>query len=84
MNLKHSQHLEKLNNNTEAQFYKIHTPFDDPVQRYIVSTPQTRDICNKAELVGVEYTEMLKKATANALKFFPNNGKLKNLKQDNL
>lgn len=83
MNMKHPQHLEKLNNNPEAQFYKIHTNFDDPVQRYIVSTPQTRDICNKAEVVGIEYTDKLKQASANALKFFPNNGKFKNLKQDN-
>lgn len=61
------QYLTKLDGSANSPFYAIGGDFPSPVQRYICSTPETRDICNQPEIYGVEYTNRLCRAVTRAL-----------------
>ncbi|MBT3220853.1 MAG: hypothetical protein HN348_17350 [Proteobacteria bacterium] len=65
------QYLTKLNSSTEAAYYSVGGEFASRVERYIVSTAETRDICNQPELVGCEYTNKLRDAVTKALVHAP-------------
>ncbi len=43
---------------------------DSPLRRFIFSTPQTADIVNKPEIMGVEYTEKLEEGITTFLRAF--------------
>ncbi len=62
--------LKTINQSEDISIYKIESNFPKEIDRYIISTPETRDICNKPEVLGVEYTEKLKTAVAKSLKHF--------------
>ncbi|MCB0331306.1 MAG: hypothetical protein KDD70_16665 [Bdellovibrionales bacterium] len=50
----------------EFSLYEIVPQTGEKVTRYVVSTPETRAICNDPMIVGVRYTEMLKEACVKA------------------
>lgn len=57
----------------EISYYRISDNTDSPIDRYVISTPQTRKICNVPELLGVEYTDHMLKAMIAAFKHLPDN-----------
>ena len=61
------QYLTKLNDSQDAAYYAIEGDFSSRVERYVVSTPESRDIVNRPELVGCDYTERLQTAMTKAL-----------------
>ena len=65
------QYIERINNHPNAKYYKIHGDFSDNLKRYIVTTPETRNICNKPEIMGIDFTEMMTKAMTSSLINFP-------------
>lgn len=54
-----------------AAWYALQGEPDCPTERYVLSTPQTRAICNKPELLGVAYTDALRQAMALGLAAAP-------------
>jgi hypothetical protein len=64
-------HLELINKYPEITYYQLKGEDDNPVERYVISTPETRKICNIPELVGVEYTLLMQQAMISALKKLP-------------
>jgi hypoxanthine-guanine phosphoribosyltransferase len=54
-----------------ASWYAVRGEPGCPAERYVLSTPFTRDICNKPELLGVAYTEALCRAMAQGLAAAP-------------
>ncbi len=55
----------------DIAIYEICGYPDEGIKRYIVSTAQTRAICNKPEITGLEYTTKLRAAVTLALQHFP-------------
>ncbi len=57
------EYLERLDRGgqdlEQAAWYAIRDDSDAALERYVLSTPQTRAICNQPELMGVAYTEAL-------------------------
>ena len=54
--------IEQISHKKKCTLYQIKPPSKDQVKRLIVSTPQTRLICNDPFVVGVQYTRMLRNA----------------------
>ncbi len=65
------QYLAKRTTPAEAAYYEIGGEHAGPVRRYVVSTAETRDICNRPELLGCEYTDALGRAVEKALRHAP-------------
>jgi hypothetical protein len=65
------QYLTRLSADPAASFYAIEGDFESSVSRYVVSTPQSREICNRPELLGCEYTQALGAAMTAALRHAP-------------
>lgn len=65
------QYLTKLNDSPDATYYEIGGDHASRVKRYVVSTPQTRDICNRPEHIGCEFTDSLRQAVINAILHAP-------------
>ncbi|MFH1468826.1 MAG: hypothetical protein ABIO70_30840 [Pseudomonadota bacterium] len=65
------EHLERLGKGphdlSQASWYAIRGGDDDGIERYVVSTPGTRRICNQPELLGLAYTDTLRDSMAMAL-----------------
>ena len=61
------QSLRKIESSPDASYYAIEGDYTSPVHRYIVSTAETREICNRPEVVGCEYTDRLRRAVTKAL-----------------
>lgn len=66
--------LESLSRSTRCSLYEIKGSSDCPIKRYLVSTPETRAICNDPFFVGIDYTTALRKACAETLKCLGTNG----------
>ncbi len=66
-------HLEMIKKSPEISYYRISDNTDSRIDRYVISTPQTRKICNVPELLGVEYTDHMLKAMIAAFKYLPDN-----------
>ena len=66
--------LDVISHTESCSLYEIASEIPFPVRRYIVSTPETRTICNDPFLVGIDYTEALKRACANTLRAFADSG----------
>ncbi len=62
--------LESLHRDEKVSLYQIRDG-DSPIEEYIFSTPETREICNRPELVGIEFPEGMRTATARLLKLSP-------------
>jgi hypoxanthine-guanine phosphoribosyltransferase len=60
--------LEIIEKNHECAIYRINEDKSSNLNRYIISTPQTRSICNDPTVFGVDYTRRLQKACTNVLK----------------
>lgn len=66
------QYLERIpTHKTEVQLYKLHGSKETFLTRYIVSTPETRAICNQPEIFGMEFTEKLHAAVEKTLGVLP-------------
>jgi uracil phosphoribosyltransferase len=63
--------LEIASGDAHAHWYRIPGPRDEGPLRWIVSTPWTREICNRPELLGWEYTNHLRQGMAAALAAAP-------------
>jgi hypothetical protein len=55
----------------QASWYAVRGEPACPAERYVLSTPQTRAICNKPELLGVAYTDALGEGMALGLASAP-------------
>jgi len=67
------QYLERIGVAHEATCYAIRGKHDGAVSRYVVSTPESRRICNQPEVLGVEFGHELPKAITRALQVLPEN-----------
>ncbi|MEK6868084.1 MAG: hypothetical protein AABX98_04640 [Nanoarchaeota archaeon] len=66
------QYLEKIQSHkTDVQLYKIFGPNGTKITRYLVSTPETRIICNQPEIFGMDFTEKLHTAIRKTLEILP-------------
>ncbi len=65
------QYLERVDKADEAVLYRIRGEFDSAVSRYVVSTPESRRICNRPELIGVEFGHALTRAITRTLHVLP-------------
>ena len=66
------QHFEKIpSHKTDVQLYKLFGPNGSQITRYLVSTPETRAICNQPEIFGMDFTEKLHTAIRKTLEVLP-------------
>ena len=65
------QYLSRLETSPESSLYAIGGEYESAVNRYIVSTPETRAICNQPEILGHDYTNRLRTAVSKALLHSP-------------
>ncbi len=54
-----------------ARYYRLVDGAAGAVERYVLTTPQSRDICNKPELLGFAFNERLAEAMTGALAAAP-------------
>jgi hypothetical protein len=59
-----------VSNPAELSLSKIVGDYDGPIRRFIFSTKETRDIVNRPEVMGMEYTEKLEAAMMHLLTGF--------------
>ena len=59
--------LKEINREQTSVVYEIDDKKETTVKRYILSTPQTRAICNDPLVMGYEYTQKLEKACSTFL-----------------
>ncbi len=64
------QTLEQISvpNAQDLSLARIVGEYEDPIRRYVFSTKETRDIVNKPEIMGVEYTELLEEGVMHLLR----------------
>jgi hypoxanthine-guanine phosphoribosyltransferase len=65
------QVLERLSVAPEASWYALRGDHQRQVERYVVSTPQSRAICNSPELLGVDFNLSLHDGMAAAFRTAP-------------
>lgn len=65
------QHLQLISLTPEIALYEIQGNNKDGLKPYVISTQETRDICNKPEITGIAYTSRLRTAVTHVLKNFP-------------
>ncbi len=63
--------LRRLAKKGDTALYAIEGEAPHPVQRYLVSTPEGRRICNEPELLGVAFGTALTRAVTRALAVLP-------------
>lgn len=56
--------LREINREEKSVVYRIEDHMETAVNRYVLSTPETRAICNDPLVMGYDYTEKLEKACA--------------------
>ena len=61
------QEIRPLKKEKDISIYKLISP-ENPCERFIVSSPETRSICNDTTIAGMEYTNRLKKACSKVFK----------------
>ncbi|NCC53547.1 MAG: phosphoribosyltransferase [Spartobacteria bacterium] len=66
--------IDKIAGNQACTLYEIEPSKKDQLRRIMVSTPETRAICNDPFVVGVRYTRMLQKACSSVLQGLSTNG----------
>jgi hypothetical protein len=64
-------YLKLINTHPEITYYRLKDDRDSTLERYVISTSETRKICNIPELIGVEYTLLMQQAMISALKYLP-------------
>jgi len=75
-------YLEQIEKQPKITYYQLKDNGDRPVERYVISTPETRKICNAPELVGVEYTNHMLNAMVSAFKHLPDSESLLKIPQE--
>ncbi len=60
--------LKEINREEKSVVYRVDDRRETAVNRYILSTPETRAICNDPLVMGYDYTEKLEKACATFLR----------------
>lgn len=66
------QYLERISKDEGSSWYRLGGDYEaEGIQRWVVSTPQTRDICNKPELLGVDYSRALEAGVRSAIEAAP-------------
>jgi hypothetical protein len=65
------EYLERIAASPTLTYYELKDEKQTEVERYVISTPQTRKICNVPELVGVQYTTLMQEAMVAVLKHLP-------------
>jgi hypothetical protein len=65
------EYLTRLSSSAEAGVYALGGDHQGRVHRYLISTPSTRAICNRPEVLGCEYTAALRTAVTAALVHSP-------------
>jgi len=78
------QYLERIGRADEATCYAIRGKHDGPVSRYVVSTPESRRICNRPEVLGVEFGHELPRAITRALHVLPEREPLRVAEQERI
>lgn len=65
------EYLKLVRKNAKADIYELKGEYGDSLVRYIASTPESREVCNTPEVVGVRYTDLLESAIVSVLTNFP-------------
>jgi hypothetical protein len=65
------EYLKLLRKHKEAVIYELRGEYGDSLVRYVASTPESREVCDRPEIVGVRYTDLLESAVASVLVNFP-------------
>ena len=65
------QYLERLSGVPSATWYAVRGDHSGSVERFVVTTPETRRICNAADLVGVDYNLALEQGMTAAFAHAP-------------
>lgn len=68
--------LQLISKKDTSALYKINGQIGGKVDRYILTTPETRAICNNPRVLGMEYTRKLQKGCEFALKSLVNDAAL--------
>lgn len=63
--------LVTLTNNQSIAVYEVKNGSKEGVWEYVISTPETRNICNIPEIVGVDFQLGLEAAIARSMQHFP-------------
>jgi len=61
------QYLERIRRSAAASWYAIGGDHAGPVERYVLSTAGSREVCNRPELLGVAFNLTLQQSMATAL-----------------
>ena len=75
------EYLKLVRKSREAAIYELRGEYGDSLTRYIASTPESRSICNRPEITGVRYTDLLESAITSVLIHFPFSSALRKLDQ---
>ncbi len=78
------QYLEVVSRRPDVSWYRLLGEHQGAVTRWVVSTPETVAICNRPEVLGVEYTDKLAAATTRALATAPFRGLLESVPSSSL
>lgn len=63
--------LKNVFKTDDISIYQIEDNPNKLLNRYIISTPGTREICNDPQICGIEYTNKVRKACTKVLEAFP-------------
>ncbi|MBM4372282.1 MAG: hypothetical protein FJ098_11550, partial [Deltaproteobacteria bacterium] len=79
------QYLVRLDSNPQASWYRLEGDYGEGgLGRWVVSTPTTRDICNRPEILGVDFSRRLQDGVRHALATAPFHDALKALPETRL
>ncbi len=68
--------LEALHRSEELSLYRIENDKNSGVEEYIFSTPETREVCNKPEMVGFDFPGAMRRAHGRVMGVDPLNSLL--------
>lgn len=75
------QYLEHISKTPYAVWYRVQGDYAGAIQRYVVTTPDSRRICNEPELVGWQFTDAMRHAVTGALATAPFAGAIQSVPQ---
>ena len=79
------QYLERISTSETAAWYRLGGDYDERgIKRWVVSTPTTREICNRPEVFGVEFSRGLQAGVRAALETAPFREDLETVSQSRL
>lgn len=64
-------YLERTFTDEQASWYRLGGSGSESIHRWVVSTPETRRICNYPELIGVEFSRLLSQGITAAFRTAP-------------